>query len=888
MPLNTGTKLGPYEILAAAGEGGMGEVYRARDTRLDRTVAVKVLSARLGDRPDLQKRLEREARTISKLTHPHICALYDVGQQEGVDFLVMEYLEGETLSHRLQRGPLPVEQTLKYGIEIAAALETAHRQGIIHRDLKPGNVMLTKAGAKLMDFGLAKLVEQPAPVAVALSEMADAPTLPSQEKSLTEEGTIVGTFQYMAPEQLEGREADSRTDIFALGMVLYEMATGCSPFTGRTKASVIAAILSSEPPAISSLQPLTPPAFDRVVKTCLAKDPNERWQSAHDLASELKWIAEGGSLAGVPAPVVARRKHREWTAWALAAVLALGALSGWAVWWRGRGEPQPAMFLQASLPFTAQDIALSPNGHTVAATGYLESANRTVIWIYDVGARSAYSIPGTESATFPFWSADGRSLAFFADGKLKKVEVPGGRVQIIADAPWGRGGAWNKDGVILFAPTTTDPLYRVPAFGGTPEPITKLDPTRLEGSHRWPVFLPDGKHFLYLGANFGGHTEMNAIFLGALDSDQRQLMVGASSNAAYAAPGYLLFYRDKALLARSFDLQRFQVTGEPATILTDVQFLPQVSRAVFAVADSGLLVSQGAGGAAESQLIWFDRGGKQTGTVGKTAMYANVALSPDGKRVACDILDLDGVKMDVWVMDPARQAAMRFTFDAGLDATPVWSPDGRSLMYLSNQLPSAGLYVKNSDGSGKSKMITQMSASAVSPNDWSPDGKHILYGEGTHLAYAAAPEFKGQFFLETKALLANGQFSPDGHWVAYASNETGTWEVYVASFPDPHGKWQVSSGGGQQPRWRGDGKELFYLSPDGKMMAVPVTLGNSVETGTPTTLFQAHPRQQISSLDVFTYDVSRDGQRFLINTRVERTQASPMSVVLNWPAELAK
>jgi Tol biopolymer transport system component len=886
MPLETGSKLGPYEITGAVGAGGMGEVYRARDTRLGRDVAIKVLPEAFAKDAILKERFEREAKTISSLNHPNICTLYDVGHQDGTDFLVMELLEGDSLAERLGKGALPVAETLRIGMEMADALERAHRQGIVHRDLKPGNIVLTKSGAKLLDFGLAKPQTLTTGSGSALSGMA---TQAHPSSPVTREGTVIGTYQYMSPEQVEGKEADARSDIFALGAVLYEMATGKRAFEGKSQISIASAILEKEPEPISRVQPMTPPALEHVVKTCLAKDPEERFQTAHDVKLQLRWISESGSQAGVAKPVVAHRKHREWLAWSLAAVLLVGLLSAGALWWRGRGEPQPAMFLQASLPFTAQDVALSPNGRTLAAAGYLESANRTVIWIYDVGSRSASNIAGTEGATFPFWSADGRSVAFFADGKLKKVEVPGGRVQTIADAPWGRGGAWNQDGVILFAPTTTDPLYRVSASGGTPVPITKLDSTRFETSHRWPVFLPDGKHYLYLGANFGGHPEVNAIFLGSLDSDQRQMIVEASSNPAYAAPGYLFFYRDKALLTQPFDLRRFKLAGEPATILSDVQFLPQVDRAVFAVSDSGLLVSQGASGAAESQLIWFDRSGKQVGTVGKPAMYANVALAPDGKRVACDIVDLDGVKMDVWVMDPARQAAMRFTFDAGLDATPVWSPDGSKLVYLSNQPPSSGLYVKNSDGSGKSKMIlTGRAGAGGSPNAWSPDGKYILYAQGTQIAYAAAPEFQGQPFLQAKGIQFNGQFSPDGHWVAYASNETGTWEVYVTSFPEPRGKWQISSGGGQQPRWRGDGRELFYLSPDGKMMAVPVTLGSSVEAGAPTALFQAHPRQHISSLDIFTYDVSRDGQRFLINTPVERTKTSPLSVVLNWPAELGR
>jgi len=865
----------------------MGEVYRARDTRLDRTVAIKVLSARLAGRPDLHKRFEREARTISKLTHPHICALYDVGQQEGVDFLVMEYLEGETLSHRLHRGPLPVEQTLKYGIEIAEALETAHRQGIIHRDLKPGNVMLTKAGAKLMDFGLAKLVKQSAPVAMALSEMATASTLPSEEKSLTEEGAVVGTFQYMAPEQLEGKEADARTDLFALGMVLYEMATGRPPFTGRTKASVIAAILSSEPVPISQLQPLTPPALDRVVKTCLAKDPEERFETAHDVKLELKWVAEGGSQAGVPAPVVGRRKLRERWAWTVAAALLLGLLSGGALWWRSRGTPPEAMVFNAPLPFTAQDIALSPDGRTLAVVGYLDSAKNNVLWIYKVGSRRADNIGGTGGATYPFWSPDGRYLAFFADGKLKKVEVPNGQVQTICDAPSGRGGAWNQEGVILFAPMAPSGLFRVPASGGTPEPVTKLDPVRLEMSHRWPVFFPDGSHYLFLAANIGGRPEANGIFLGSLDSDQRRLVVQSSANPAYVAPGYLLFYRDRVLMAQPFDLRRLALEGEPATVLNDVQFLPQVGRAIFAALDSGLLVSQSSSRVANTQLVWFDRSGKQRGTVGKPALYRNVRLAPDPRRVAYDILDLDSMNVDVWALELSRETAKRLTFDPAEDGVPIWSPDGRRLLFTSNRNLITDLLVKNSDGSGEDKVLLHEAVNNVS-TDLSRDGKYILYSHGTELSYLALPGLQTKPFLQTRSVLANGQFSPDGRWVAYASNETGRWEIYVASFPEPRGKWQVSAGGGEQPRWRGDGRELFYLAPDGVMMAAPVNSGASFDAGRPTALFQAHPYQPISALDLFTYDVTADGQRFLINTRTEQTEAAPLSVQLNWTLELKR
>ena len=883
MSLTVGTRLGPYEILGTAGAGGMGEVYRAKDTRLDRTVAIKVLSTQLEDRPQLRKRLEREARTISKLSHPHICTLHDVGQQEGVDFLVMEYLEGEVLSHRLQRGPLPAEQTLAYGIEIAAALETAHRQGIVHRDLKPGNVMLTRSGAKLMDFGLAKLMEEPVAAAAGLTEMS---TQAPPEKSLTEEGAIVGTIQYMAPEQLEGREAEARTDIFALGAVLYEMATGRPAFTGKTKASVMAAILSSEPPPISRSQPLTPPALDRVVKTCMAKDPEERFASAHDVKLALQWVQEGNEM---PRAESAPRGARRW-AWPAISLVLLAALAlATVLWWRARNAPQEAMFFQAPLPFTAQDMAFSPNGRTLAAVGYLESANRNVIWLYDVGARRAESVPGTEGATYPFWSPDGRYVGFFADGKLKKAGVPGGPVQTICDAPAGRGGTWNQDGVILFAPTSLSGLFRVPASGGALVQVSKVDAAHQQMSHRWPVFLPDGNHFLYLAANFAGHLEANAVFLGALDSEPPRMIVQASSNVVPVAPGYLLFYRDRALMAQPFELRRMALSGEPLTVAADVQFMPEVDRAVFAVSNSGALMVQGASRAPLSQLLLLDRNGKQLATVGQPAMYGNVALAPDGRRIAFDITDLDTMNINLWTMDLSQQTAKRLTFDPSLNGTPVWSPDGRQLLFGSNRGLAFELYLKNSDGSGQEKLLFHVQGTTTNPpTDWSRDGKYMLFERETELWYLALPEGQDKPLVQIKAVVANGQFSPDGRWVAYASNETGKWEVYVTSFPEPRGKWQVSAGGGREPRWRGDGRELFYLSPEGKMMAVQVNAGATFDAGTPVALFQARPHKQVAALDIFTYDVSRDGQRFLINTQVERPERSPMSVILNWTAGLEK
>jgi eukaryotic-like serine/threonine-protein kinase len=882
MALTPGTKLGPYEIQSPLGAGGMGEVYSARDTRLERTVAIKVLPSHLSSDPDRRQRLEREAKAVSKLSHPHICTLYDIGHQDGIDFLVMELVEGETLAQRLLKGPLPLEQTVRYGAQVADALAKAHKLGITHRDLKPANIILTKSGAKLMDFGLAKQ-SGVVPLATAPSQMT------AEQSRLTKEGTIVGTFQYMAPEQLEGKEADARTDIFALGEVIYEMATGQPAFAGKSSASLIAAILSSEPQPMATLQPLTPPALERLVKKCLAKDADERWQNAADLSSELSWFAESGGQSAAIAPASAR-KSREALAWLVAGALAVILIVG-AIWWRSSKPPEETKYFPAPLPFSAHDVALAPNGHTLAVVAYQEASGKNVIWTYEVGSQGGRILNDTEGATYPFWSPDGRTLGFFKDGKLKKLDLAGGSVQTLCDAPSGRGGTWNKDGVIVFTPEATlgpgRGLYRVSASGGAPTRISEPDTGRGEQSHRWPVFLPDGKHYLYMAANFTGQKGVNAIFVGALDSNEKHFVMEASANVAYAAPGYLLFPREKTLLAQRFDPTRFALTGEPTTILPDVQYQPQVRRAVFAISDNGLLIAQKGGGVALSQPLWFDRKGKELGTAGRSDVYGNVFLAPNGRSVAVDKTDMASLNTDVWAYDLQRESAKRLTFDLAFDVVPIWSPDGSRLVFASNRQLNVDLYVKNSDGAQEEHAIVHDEFNKI-PNSWSADGKCILYTRGPDLWFLTLPELKSRLFLKAVSILRNGQFSPDGKWVAYASNETGNWEIYVTSFPDARGKWQISTGGGEQPRWRGDGKELFFLSSDSRIMVAAVTTGANFDASSPVALFQATPRQPVSTNDQFVYDVSRDGQRFLFLTQVKQTETVPMSVVLNWTATLNK
>lgn len=852
----------------------MGEVYLARDSRLGREVAIKVLPQAMSADVMRKQRFEREAKTISSLNHPNICTLYDVGSHDGIAFLVMEYVQGETLATRLEKGPLPLEQALKFGAQVAYALDRAHRSGVVHRDLKPGNIMLTSAGAKMLDFGLAKPTASLANGLTVTAAAADP---------MTQEGLIVGTFQYMSPEQIEGKDVDGRSDIFSFGAVLYEMLTGRRAFEGKSQLSVASAILEKEPPSLSSAKSLTPTALDRAVAKCFAKNPDERWQSASDLGSELTWIAERGreTSAGEPSAGESRAGIR--VAW-IAVVASVLLLVAATIWWRGAKSPQAPMHFYAAWQASARDLAVAPNGHTVAVVAYSETARKNAIWIYEVGAAGAKSLSGTEGAAYPFWSPDGRSIAFFADSRLKRVESSGGPVETICDAPSGRGGTWSQENLIVFAPDVNEGLSEIVATGGVPKKITKPDATKSEQGHRWPVFLPDGKHFLYLAANFSGTKNVNNILVGALEGESR-LVVEAGANAAYADPGYLLYYRNHALVAQAFDLKRFSLSGDVITLLPDIKYLPQVKRAVFSVSFGGSLVAQGGEQEALSQPTWFDRQGKATGVVGAPDVYGNVELSPDGKSLAVDKTDMETLNTDIWTYDLTRDSSKRLTFDPSIDALPVWNPDGLSLVFGSNRGMGREIYMKQVGGTQDERVVANDTVN-VYPSDWSKDGKYVLYSRGAELWFVALSDSKAREFLKTNAVLKNGQFSPDGKWVAYTSNETGKWEVYVTSFPDAHGKWQISKGGGEQPRWRGDGKEVFYLSSDYKMMAASVTTGSNFDAGTPVNLFQATPRPPVLVYDFLVYDVSRDGQRFVINTPVKQADLQPMSVLLNWATKV--
>ena len=873
----------------------MGEVYRARDTRLERTVAVKVLPSHLSQSEEIRQRFEREAKTISQLSHPHICTLYDVGNQDGVEYLVMEFLEGETLTERLLKGPFPPEQLLRCAIEIADALDKAHRQGIVHRDLKPGNVMLTKSGVKLLDFGLAKAV---APA----SSTAGLSVLPTQAGAdLTAEGTILGTFQYMAPEQLEGKEADVRTDIFAFGAVLYEMATGRKAFSGKSQASLIGAIMHTEPPSLSTVQPMTPPALDRVVKTCLAKDPEDRFQTAHDVKLQLQWIAEGGSLVGLPAPVAARRKGRERVAWLAAASL---AALGLALLLLARPRGALPMVQSSILPpeksafiFEGGPMALSPDGRRLASVAPT-AEGKILLWVRPLNGMAAQPLAGTDGASYPFWSPDSHFLGFFAGGKLKKIDASGGPPQTLCDAINGRGGAWNREGVILFSPSPRDALLRVSSAGGAPAPATALDASKRDYSHRFPSFLPGGRHFLYLAQAVqfgqGGGQE---VCVGSLDSKERRFLLRVNSNAVFApsAPGadrgHILFSRERTLLAQPFDAKGLRLSGEAFPVGEQVQYFANYGFSVFTASDNGILAYQSGGAGGISQLVWLDRAGKQLEVVGLPADYLRPRLSRDGRRVAVDVRDPQTGRADIWIYDLARRVSTRFTFEAADNTVPIWSPDDGRIVFQSNRKGPGDLYQKASSGTGNDEEFLVQEGSLKAPGDWSSDGRFLVYGlidakskTGVDLGFCSAAEKKTFLFLSTPATESNGRLSPDGRWLAYQSDESGRNEVYVQPFPEHGGKWQVSTAGGTQPVWNRNGKEIFYVSLDNKLMVVDVKADSGFEVGTPRTLFDVH----LKGINGVKYDISPDGQRFLANTVIGEVKANPITLVQNWAAEIKR
>jgi Tol biopolymer transport system component len=888
MTLQAGSRLGPYEILSPLGAGGMGEVYRAKDTRLDRTVAIKVLPLDVAKDPERRQRFEREARAVSSLSHPNICALYDIGQQDGVDYLVMEHLEGQTLAERLERGPLPSDQVLRTGIQIAGALGKAHRHGIVHRDLKPSNVMLTKAGAKLLDFGLAKLNWLG-------GAPADVSKLATREKPLTGDGMLLGTFQYMAPEQLEGKPADARTDIFALGSLLYETATGHRAFEAKSQASLIVAILEHEPAPMTTLQPLTPPALERLVRVCLAKDPDERLQTAHDVMQELKWIAEAGGPTRGDDSGERRRRLRERLAWSTALGLAGALALALATRRPAATDLRPLRFTvspEAGTSLGQGTLALSPDGRSLVFEA-ADGNGRTQLWLRPFEVLTSTPLAGTESGTQPFWSPDGRFIGFFADGKLKKIAVAGGPAQTIApDVLDPRGATWNADDLIIYCPGARGPLFRVSAAGSVSAPATTIDSSRHDLTHRYPHFLPDGRHFLLTVVT--PREETSGTYLGTLDSKEVKRLLGDVSLTAYAPPGFLFFVRDVALMVQPFDV-RLASIGEP-----EVLGQPAWNDSPNRWGWTGLSARRDAvayrdGAPERRRLTWLDREGRAAGTVGDEAAYSDLALSPDASRLALSIAGTNGPSA-LWVRDLERNTLSRLSADSSNNTYMAWSPGGERIAFISTRTGTDAVFVQAANGSDSPHLIVEKER--IFLDDWSPDGSLLLCespGASTRVDLWTVPvsgERKLERLLATPFNENQGRFSPDGRLVAYVSDETGRLEVYVRAFLAGTERRQISTAGGWFPEWRRDGRELYYLSSRSEMMAAEVRpAGSHLAFGSPRRLFETTlPRQSqsIGSVNNRLYAVTADGQRFLVMAPVIDPAQNRIAVILNWSAGLKR
>ncbi len=891
MTLNSGTKLGPYEILSPLGAGGMGEVYRARDTRLGRDVAIKVLPQHLSSNAEVRARFEREAKTVSSLNHPHICTLFDVGRDGDTDYLVMELIEGETLATRLAKGTLPLADTLRIGAEIADALDRAHRAGIVHRDLKPGNIMLTRSGAKLMDFGLARASGlAAAPGSGTLGALTQSPTV---AHPLTAEGTIVGTFQYMSPEQLEGKEADARSDVWALGCVLYEMTTGKRAFEGKSQASLITSIMGSEPASISQVAPMTPPALDRLVGGCLIKDPADRVQSAHDVKLQIKWVAEGGSQVGVPKVVSARRRTRERVA--LFAVLVLAALLLAKVIMT-RPAP-PAQVTRTMIPapaasrlqITGDDSgppAISPDGTMLVFTAVGGGGGKR-LWLRRMDDFTARPLAGTDDASYPFWKPDNTSIGFYAFGKLRRLDLATGSVVTLVDGiESGRGAAWSTRGVIVYTPTYSSGLFAVSEGGGPSRAVTTMD-TTVVTTNRFPQFLPDGKHFIYLGASHQVDAAPSAIYCASLDGGEPVKVLESRASAVYAN-GFLCFVRDSTLMAQAFDVSSLKTRGEPRATREAVHLDRSTWNSPITISNNGVLVYGRGGSAGNNRAALYDRSGRRLRSLTPVGNILSVSASPDFRRFVFEWQQQP--LADLWLVDVASGTRSRVTTSVDDDNSPVWMPDGKNILYTGRDQMRYRIFETRVDGSGDRKIVFEEPAHDTWPLDVSPDGRWLLCGIGRAngnrplgglyirpMAGAEAP----QLLLPVGDGPFSAQFSPDGKWVVFDATISGHAEVYVSPMPKPgegfSARWQVSIAGGMRPLWRGDSREIYYDRPDGMIMAVSVDgSGVDFKVGGETALFQAFQRS-----DVHTMDVSPDGQSFIVNT-LGGDEAEPLAVVTNW------
>ena len=882
MPLASGTKLGPYEIQSPLGAGGMGEVYRARDTRLGRDVAVKVLTESFTRDPERLRRFEQEARSVAALNHPNIVALYDIGSQDGRPYLVSELLEGQSLRQVLEGGALSARKAGDYAVQIASGLAAAHEKGIIHRDLKPENIFITKEGrAKVLDFGLAKLTQP-----TSAQTNAEVLTVTS---SPTQAGVVMGTAGYMSPEQVRGEAIDHRTDIFAFGSVLYEMISGQRAFHRDTSPETMTAILKEEPPEWATDSKIVSPALERIVRRCLEKQPEQRFQSARDLAFALATLSGTDASAAVritPAP----RSSRRWIlAAAAVALLLVGGLVGMLV---HRSSPARRMQFALPVPGEVSQMALSSDGQMLAFVSPDDNTGVPELFVQRVGDPAATELADTEGASYPFWSPDNAYIGFFAKSKLMKIPASGGSPQAIAGAHEGRGGAWGAKNIIVYTPEAQGGMWRVNADGTGAAPLNPSLYGKREQSHRWPVFLPDGDHFLFWVGNFVNDPDdrIGGIYESSLDAKEKKLIVLTHSNVG-VAQGHIFYLDLKLRLVSSrFDVSKGAVSGEPQVVADSVQYSPSIIMAAFSVGANGSLVYSTGTGTSLSQLTWLDRSGKELGHVGEPGTVSNPILSPDNQRVAVDIADLKANNVDIWLEAAEGNSSTRFTFGSSEDVNGVWSRDGKTIAYRSvGEL--AQLRAKAASGLEQERTVLSIDISQdILANSWTLDDQQILCtawlanspsGRATGLFLVPARGGQLTPFIETRGSDRTGQISPDGKWVAYASTESGDWEIYVTTFPGGVGKWQVSRGGGTEPRWRGDGKELYYIGQSGMLMAATVSTDGGFSSGTPLPLFPLRGRPHVSSTDQYTYDVTKDGQRFLVNRFVKADHPTPLTIVLD-------
>ena len=897
MGLATGTKLGRYEIRSKIGEGGMGEVYRAFDPTIHREVAIKVLSASVADDAERLKRFKQEACAAGSLNHLNILIIHHVDTHEGAPYIVSELLEGQTLRQRMGGSAFAQRRAVDYANQIARGLAAAHEKGIVHRDLKPDNIFITNDGrVKILDFGIAKLTQP---------DVNQSQTQIPTRRVDTDPGKVLGTVGYMSPEQVKGRAVDHRSDIFSFGAILYEMLSGRRAFHGESAAETMSAILKEDPPDLSETNQRISPALERLVNRCLEKNPEERFHSASDLAFALEAISGASPVSGQTMTALTalptRTRIIKYLPWIVAAVVVIAFLAMLPfVIAYFRNAPARSNLVRALIapPENAHLLffnmmAISPDGQRLAFVA-LGANSATSLWLRPLSASSAQALTGTEGAAYPFWSPDSRFIGFFADGKLKKIDVTGGPPQTVCNAPLGRGGTWNRDGVIVFAPEVSSALYRVSATGGTPAPLP-LDKSRKEQIHHFPYFLPDGRHFIYRAGITTAYArdERNGVYVGAIDSSEYKLILKEDTYAIYAS-GYLLFWRDGALMAQPFNAQTLQLSGEAVPIGEQVQMNLSEVRAVFSASENGILVFQrGSTAGTVNQLIWFDRNGKREPMAGEAPFGAYPRLSPDGQRIVAMLFDVQVGSTDLWLYDSTLTRKTRFTFDPAFDSGPIWSADGRSIIFASDRQARLkyDIYEKDASGARNEELLFE-SDDHKRPTSCSADGRFLAYvtvegpsRKGDVWILPLTGERKPFPFIQTPQFdEERAQFSPDGRFIAYDSDESGRRQVYVMSFPGPGGKQQVSIDGGEDLIWRRDGRELFFLS-ESKMMAADVkTNGSSMEIANVRPLFDA--KVSFGPFSGFAhYDVTSDGKRFIVTATGEGT-STPMNLVINWTADL--